>query len=173
MHSKGDCIPAALVVSCDHIRPPFEKETVEKAALRAIKHLFPSTVLALLSETLYCVQPRTRDFELNLKSGGSILWWLGVKRVASIAFEAVIPRERRGKFRLNPKPSIGMDRYRFTGFLASVSTRDAAVQTVQFRFPFPMRLIGQRYGWDRSQSRVSYRFKIPLFREINESSRTS
>lgn len=104
------------------VRPyssPFEKETVEKAALRAIKHLFPSTVLALLSETLYCVQPRTRDFELNLKSGGSILWWLGVKRVASIAFEAVIPRERRGNFRLNPKPSIGMDRYRFTGLLVS------------------------------------------------------
>lgn len=54
-------------------------------------------------------------------------------------------------------------------FLASVSKRGAAVQTVQSRFRFPARLVGQRYGAGIDRSLESYRHESPRFREINES----
>ena len=57
-----------------------QSKTIEKVALRVIKHLFP---LPLLGGEVYCVC--CWDFELNLKSGGSILWWL-VSNVVKVSF---------------------------------------------------------------------------------------
>lgn len=68
-------------------------ETEEKAALRAIKHLSALPVAAVV----YCVhRARARAFELNLKSGGPILWQSGVKRpsVASSAYRWESPGSR-------------------------------------------------------------------------------
>jgi len=50
---------------------------VEKAALKAIKHLFPPSTAC--RGGILRSSARARDFELNLKSGDPILWQSGVK----------------------------------------------------------------------------------------------
>lgn len=135
------CIPKVAGIparpSYDHIVPPLEKETVEKAALRAIKHLFPSAAVAEAAPGLvYCVQPRARDFELNLKSGGSILWRPGVKRPASIALG--LPREKRNfRFKVERGLVRAADSYRSARSPARLyRDRPGMRPIVQFRFRF-------------------------------------
>lgn len=96
-------------------------ETVEKAALRAIKHLFPPSPPA---GVVYCVRPRARDFELNLKSGGPILWRPGVKCRSVAPGAGLSP----GKLR-DPGTKAPKGRYRFT---QQVAIQDAEDRSIPF-----------------------------------------
>lgn len=112
---------------------------MKKAALRAIKHLFPPP-RRLPEWYVYCVHSRVRDFELNLKSGGPILWQPGVK-CRSVAPGTGLSAE---KLR-DPGTKAPKGRYRFTP--SSLGRDTGCGRTVQFRFRFELRVKKLLFGF--------------------------
>jgi len=99
---------------------PLRKRNRGKGRFKSHK-TFVSTLLA---GVVYCVRPRARDFELNLKSGDSILWQPGVK-CRSVAPGAGLSPENSGILRRK----LPKGRYRFT---PQVAIQDAEDRSIPF-----------------------------------------